>query len=418
MTPTADREAVRRDRRDRLPRPAVLAAIGAGDLAVERAKTVLGQFRLQGRGAAGRGPGPGRPGRQGGPHPGHRGRRHRPHHGPPARRRRPSRGAAQHRRRPGRDRPHPGVATVEKLAEHGAEVVEDLRRQPAFRRVVRRAERAVDAVEDTLEDVLEETAETVVEASNKATSVAQKTAAKASKVAAKAEDKVEDAAETTKATAEKAVEAPNSGAKPVTAKSTTVKAAAPGQEDHPGRPQVLAGQGHLGPRDPRPHRQAGRPDRGARQEELTSPTSDHRPGPRSCDAALRGPVASVAGDRPFGVPRRDRPAVLPGSRGAAGTLAPWVSSSSGCSPPSTRRPGADPVGLRRRPDPSRAAGSWPPGKLTKPGWAAITGIAAGVVFWFSADELPRAARRHRGGRVPGRRPSGRARTAPRQQLVS
>ena len=70
------------------------------------------------------------------------------------------------------------ATTVEKLAEHGAEVVEDLRRQPAFRKVVRRAERAVDAVEDTLEDVLEETAETVVEASNKATSVAQKTAAR------------------------------------------------------------------------------------------------------------------------------------------------------------------------------------------------------------------------------------------------
>ena len=46
------------------------------------------------------------------------------------------------------------VATVEKLAEHGAEVVEELRQQPGFRRVVRRAERAVDTVEDALEDVL------------------------------------------------------------------------------------------------------------------------------------------------------------------------------------------------------------------------------------------------------------------------
>jgi heparin binding hemagglutinin HbhA len=119
------------------------------------------------------------------------------------------------------------LSTIEKLAEHGAEVVEDLRRQPAFRKVVRRAERAVDAVEDTLEDVLEETAEAVVEASNEVTSVAQKTAAKATKVAVKAEDKVEDAAEATKATAEKVVEAPDSGAEPVTAKSTTVKVADP-----------------------------------------------------------------------------------------------------------------------------------------------------------------------------------------------
>jgi heparin binding hemagglutinin HbhA len=82
------------------------------------------------------------------------------------------------------------ITTVETLAAHGAEVVEELRRQPAFRKVVRRAESAVDVVEDALEDVLEETAEAVVEASNEVTSVAQKTAAKATKVAAKAETTV------------------------------------------------------------------------------------------------------------------------------------------------------------------------------------------------------------------------------------
>src|SRR3712207_6833164 len=53
------------------------------------------------------------------------------------------------------------VATIETLAVRGAEVVEELRRQPVVRKVVGRAERAVDAVEDALEDVLEETAETV-----------------------------------------------------------------------------------------------------------------------------------------------------------------------------------------------------------------------------------------------------------------
>ena len=50
------------------------------------------------------------------------------------------------------------VATVEKLAEHGAEVVEELRHQPGFRRVVRRTERAVDTVEGTLEGVIGGTA--------------------------------------------------------------------------------------------------------------------------------------------------------------------------------------------------------------------------------------------------------------------
>ena len=51
--------------------------------------------------------------------------------------------------------------------------------------------------------------------------MAQKTAARATKVADKAETKVDDAAASTKASAEKVVEAPNSGAKPVTAKKTT-----------------------------------------------------------------------------------------------------------------------------------------------------------------------------------------------------
>src|SRR3712207_6859670 len=73
------------------------------------------------------------------------------------------------------------VATIETLAVRGAEVVEELRRQPVVRKVVGRAERAVDAVEDALEEVLEETAETVAEASNEVTSIAQKTAAKAEK---------------------------------------------------------------------------------------------------------------------------------------------------------------------------------------------------------------------------------------------
>jgi heparin binding hemagglutinin HbhA len=95
---------------------------------------------------------------------------------------------------------------VEALAQHGAVVVDDLRRQPAFRTVVRRAERAVDTVEDRLEDVLEETAEAVAEASNEVTSLAQKTAAKAEKVIDSAEEATHEAAETAKATIAEAEE--------------------------------------------------------------------------------------------------------------------------------------------------------------------------------------------------------------------
>src|SRR3954463_1662581 len=46
------------------------------------------------------------------------------------------------------------LATVEALAERGAHVVEELRQQPGFRKVVRRAESAVDAVEGTVEGAI------------------------------------------------------------------------------------------------------------------------------------------------------------------------------------------------------------------------------------------------------------------------
>jgi heparin binding hemagglutinin HbhA len=191
-----------------------LAVIGAGDLAVERAKTVLEQFRSKAEALPGEA--------QVQADLAVKEARSTAHQLAVAVRPETLRSTVTGLVETARTQ---AFSTVEKLAEHGAEVVEELRHQPAFRRVVRRAEQAVDAVEDTLEDVLEETAETVVDASNKATSVAQKTAAKASKVAAKAEDKVEEVAETTKATAEKTVEAPNSGAKPVTATTPTAATA-------------------------------------------------------------------------------------------------------------------------------------------------------------------------------------------------
>ena len=201
-----------------------LAVIGAGDLAVERAKTVLEQFRSKAEALPGEA--------QVQADLAVKEARTTAHQLAVAVRPETLRSTVTGLVETARTQ---AFSTVEKLAEHGAEVVEELRHQPAFRRVVRRAEQAVDAVEDTLEDVLEETAETVVDASNKATSVAQKTAAKASKVAAKAEDKVEEVAETTKATAEKTVEAPNSGAKPVTANGTPAKKTAPARKASPAK---------------------------------------------------------------------------------------------------------------------------------------------------------------------------------------
>ena len=190
-------------------KPAVLAAIGAGDLAVERAKTLLEQFRTKATTSIVALPGEAQV---------------QADLAVKEARTRATEAAGTARTtahqlavavRPealrstvagfvGTARTQ-AVATVEKLAEHGAEVVEELRTQPGFRRIVRRAERAVDTVEDTLENVIEDTAGAVVDASNQATSVAQKTAARAAKVATKAETKVDSAAESTKATAEKAV---------------------------------------------------------------------------------------------------------------------------------------------------------------------------------------------------------------------
>ncbi|MCZ2840957.1 hypothetical protein O2W19_03885, partial [Modestobacter sp. VKM Ac-2980] len=151
-------------------RTGLLAALGAGDVAVDRARTVVGTFRtraealpgeaqvqadLAGKEARSR---------------------------VEAARARAAQAAAEARVRAEQAR---GVATtvrpdtvlgtvtglvgsartqalgaIEELAGRGEKVVDDLRTQPAFRKVVARTERAVDAVEDTVEDVLEETGET------------------------------------------------------------------------------------------------------------------------------------------------------------------------------------------------------------------------------------------------------------------
>ena len=111
------------------------------------------------------------------------------------------------------------LEAIGELAGRGEQLVGDLRRQPAFRKVAARTERAVDAVEDGLEDVLDEAGETVAEASDAVTSVAQKTAARTGAAVDAAKADVQDAAETAKATvADAAVE-------PAAAESSVIEAA-------------------------------------------------------------------------------------------------------------------------------------------------------------------------------------------------
>jgi heparin binding hemagglutinin HbhA len=90
------------------------------------------------------------------------------------------------------------VSTLVELAGRGEKVVEELRSQPLVRRVAGRAEQTVDAVAETVEDTLAETADTVEAASNEVTSVAQKIAARADKAVEEATSSTEAAAETTK----------------------------------------------------------------------------------------------------------------------------------------------------------------------------------------------------------------------------
>jgi heparin binding hemagglutinin HbhA len=121
------------------------------------------------------------------------------------------------------------LGAVGELAGRGEQLVGDLRRQPAFRTVLARTERAVDAVEDGLEDALEETGETVSAASDAVTSTVQQTAARTDAAVDAATTDVRDAAEATKATvAEAADAAPAPTATP--AATTPVAAAEPVRE--------------------------------------------------------------------------------------------------------------------------------------------------------------------------------------------
>ena len=65
-----------------------------------------------------------------------------------------------------------------------------------------------------------------------------------------------------------------------------------------------------------------------------------------------------------------------------------------------------------------AAGFVAAGKLTKPGWLAITGIAIAVVYFFGLMSFFGLPAIIAVDRLPRRRATGRARTAARQQLVT
>jgi heparin binding hemagglutinin HbhA len=119
------------------------------------------------------------------------------------------------------------TSRLEELAERGEHVVDELRRQPGFRRLVGRAEGAVDAVEDRLEGALEDTGKAVTEASNEVTSLTQKAAAKTTKAVDTAEARTRSAARTAKS----AVEA----AEPKPAKRAATKQTAPAAKKAPAK---------------------------------------------------------------------------------------------------------------------------------------------------------------------------------------
>ena len=209
-------------------RTGLLAALGAGDVAVDRARTVVGGLRSRAEALPGEA--------QVQADLGAKEARTRVE----TAREQARRAAAQARSTVTELRPETVLGTVGGLVEgartqalqaigelagRGEALVGELRRQPVVRKVVARTERAVDAVEDGLEDVLDSTGETVAQASDAVTSAAQQTAARTGEAVDAATADVQDAAETTKAAvadaaADTAVEAPAKPARKRAAKAT------------------------------------------------------------------------------------------------------------------------------------------------------------------------------------------------------
>ena len=112
------------------------------------------------------------------------------------------------------------AGTVEALAVRGADVLQELRRQPGFRRFAVKAEQAVDTVEEVVEEVIEEAAEAVTEASDEVTSLVQKAASRTTKAAAKAEAAVDQVADQAKAAIEDTAQAADEAVDQATAEVT------------------------------------------------------------------------------------------------------------------------------------------------------------------------------------------------------
>jgi heparin binding hemagglutinin HbhA len=119
------------------------------------------------------------------------------------------------------------ASTVEALASRGEKVVDELRRQPGFKRVVRRTENAVDTVQSRVDDGLKGSAGTVSGAADEVTSLAQKTAGRANRTAERAEKQVAEAAQSAKSTVDKAAPAAPAKRAPARKNTTAARKATP-----------------------------------------------------------------------------------------------------------------------------------------------------------------------------------------------
>ena len=186
-------------------RTGLLAAIGAGDVAVDRARTVVGGLRSRAEALPGEA--------QVQADLGAKEARTRVE----AAREQARRAAAQARTTVGELRPETVLGTVTglvdsartqalgaigELAGRGEQLVGELRRQPAFRTAAARTEGAVDAVSDGIEDAAEKAGETVADAADAVSSAAQQASARTDAAVDEVTADVQDAAEATTSAAD------------------------------------------------------------------------------------------------------------------------------------------------------------------------------------------------------------------------
>jgi heparin binding hemagglutinin HbhA len=192
-------------------RTGLLAAIGAGDVAVDRARLVVGGLRSRAEALPGEA--------QVQADLGAKEARTRVE----AAREQARRAAAQARTTVSELRPETVLGTVTglvdsartqalgaigELAGRGEQLVGDLRRQPASRTAAARTERAVDAVSAGIEDAAEKTGETVADAAEAVSSAAQQASARTDAAVDEVTADVQDAAEATTTAVTDAADAP------------------------------------------------------------------------------------------------------------------------------------------------------------------------------------------------------------------